>query len=215
MSAGPRRPIPARTQQELLGSLMRQLHLEFISENTDINHLPPTVLRNYIEILKPLRDSLTIDVAEREEYLQNNPPPGMVFRKPPDIDEEDEQPTEVHVITDVQEPVLSKLTLNAIQAEATRAHIIHGNESMFGKANSARRLAILVEEYGEAVEGLDILIQSLTYQMRLGEAVGRVAHQLTYDSDETRTKLVIELIQVAAMAASWVEVLEGKRPNGG
>lgn len=211
------RPRPARTQQELLGSLMRQLHLEFVSENATVDNLPPTVLRNYIEILKPLRDALTISVEERETYLQNNPPPGMVFRKPPDIDD---QPTEVHVITDVQEPVLSKLTLNAIQAEATRAHIVHGNESMFGDANSARRLAILVEEYGEAVEGLDILVQSLTIQMKLGEAVGRVAHHLTYDSDaarshEARTHLVIELIQVAAMAASWVEVLEGKRPNDG
>jgi NTP pyrophosphatase (non-canonical NTP hydrolase) len=43
----------------------------------------------------------------------------------------------------------------------------------------------------------------------LVEEVGEVAHELTYDSSGDRDKLVKELIQVAAMAASWVEYLEG------
>jgi hypothetical protein len=82
--------------------------------------------------------------------------------------------------------VLSGLTLSAIQAEATRAHLKHGEHSMLGPQYTAHeRLAILVEEVGE------------------------VAHELTYDQDGDRDKLVKELIQVAAMAASWVECLEG------
>jgi hypothetical protein len=88
--------------------------------------------------------------------------------------------------------VLSDLTLNAIQAEATRAHLLHGEHSMMGpRYSSGDRLAILVEEVGE------------------------VAHELTYDmggpgvGEGRRAELVKELIQVAAMAASWVEYLEG------
>ena len=76
--------------------------------------------------------------------------------------------------------VLSEITLSAIQAEATRAHLKHGEQY-----SSGERLAILVEEVGE------------------------VAHELTYDQSGDRDKLVRELIQVAAMAASWVEFLEG------
>jgi hypothetical protein len=90
--------------------------------------------------------------------------------------------------------VLSQLTLDAIQAEATRAHLKHGEYSMLGpNYSSGDRLAILVEEVGE------------------------VAHELTYDlggpgvGEGRREELVKELIQVAAMAASWVEVLEGHR----
>jgi hypothetical protein len=84
--------------------------------------------------------------------------------------------------------VLSDLTLSAIQAEATRAHLRHGEHSMLGEnCSSGDRLAILVEEVGE------------------------VAQELTYDhgGGQRRDELVKELIQVAAMAASWVEFLEG------
>ncbi len=86
--------------------------------------------------------------------------------------------------------VLSELTLTAIQAEAARAHLKHGEHSMLGKCYSpSDRLAILVEEVGE------------------------VAHELTYDQGGPgvgqfdRDRLVKELIQVAAMAASWIEQL--------
>lgn len=211
------RPRPARTREELLGMLMRQLHMHFSKQDQRIDGLPPTILDNYITTLKSLRDSVSISLDEREKILRTNPPPGMYFQKPPD-DDEDDQPTEVHIITDVQEPVLSRATLNAIQAEATRAHIVHGDESMFGPHNSARRLAILLEEYGEAVEELDYLVRSVFLQMQLGKAMGKVAHELTYDSAETIVKLMVELNQVSAMSASWYEVLrrqlEGK-PNGG
>jgi hypothetical protein len=88
--------------------------------------------------------------------------------------------------------VLSELTLQAIQAEATRAHLRHGEHSMLSPSyTSGQRLAILVEEVGE------------------------VAHELTYDSggpgvgEGRREELVQELVQVAAMAASWIEALEG------
>ena len=87
--------------------------------------------------------------------------------------------------------VLSDRTLAAIQAEATRAYLLHGTDSMLGpEQTSGQRLAILVEEVGE------------------------VAHELTYDQggrDGRRDELVKELIQVAAMAASWVQWLEGMR----
>lgn len=87
--------------------------------------------------------------------------------------------------TDTPGLVLSPMTLSAIQAEATRAYIKHGPHSMFGSLANGDRLAILMEEVGE------------------------VAHELTYDQDGDRDKLVRELLQVAAMAASWVEQLEG------
>ena len=86
--------------------------------------------------------------------------------------------------------VLSGLTLDAIQAEATRAHLRHGGHSMLGPSQTDdRRLAILTEEVGEVARELnDAAIE------------GRPAD---------RDKLVNELIQVSAMAASWVEYLEG------
>jgi NTP pyrophosphatase (non-canonical NTP hydrolase) len=84
--------------------------------------------------------------------------------------------------------VLSDLTLSAIQAEATRAHLLHGQHSMLGRKTDDRRLAILTEEVGEVAQ-------------ELNDA------QISGGTD--RDKLVRELIQVAAMAASWVEYLEG------
>lgn len=88
--------------------------------------------------------------------------------------------------------VLSEITLSAIQAEATSAHLRHGEHSMLSPHYSnGDRLAILMEEVGE------------------------VAHELTYDQDGDRDKLVKELIQVAAMAATWVEFLEGNHAQSG
>jgi hypothetical protein len=87
--------------------------------------------------------------------------------------------------------VLSGLTIAAIQAEATRAHLRHGDNSMLGAGyTAADRLAILVEEVGE------------------------VAHELTYDRDPAgrKDRLEKELIQVAAMAATWIEQLNGATP---
>lgn len=110
--------------------------------------------------------------------------------------------------------VLSDLTLSAIQAEATRAHLKHGEHSMLGSARSnGDRLAILMEETGEVSEEVEALLAGYL-NSRLQSAVGRVAHELTYDqggAESRRDELVKELIQVAAMAASWVEFLEGRQ----
>jgi len=106
--------------------------------------------------------------------------------------------------------VLSGLTLAAIQAEATRAHLLHGEHSMLGPYTSPQRLAILAEEVGESAELVEALLAA-----RLSRLLGQVAHELTYDAggpgvgEGRKDELVKELIQVAAMAASWVEVLEG------
>jgi NTP pyrophosphatase (non-canonical NTP hydrolase) len=90
--------------------------------------------------------------------------------------------------------VLSDLTLDAIQAEATRAHLKHGEHSMMGRSHTGdRRLAILMEEVGEVARELND-----------AEIDGRPAD---------RYSLVKELIQVAAMAASWIEFLEGFRTS--
>jgi NTP pyrophosphatase (non-canonical NTP hydrolase) len=96
-------------------------------------------------------------------------------------------------MTDMQiRPVLSDITLAAIQAEATRAHLKHGEHSMLGPKTDDRRLAILTEEVGEVARELND-----------AEIEGRPVD---------RDKLVKELIQCGAMCASWVEALEGVRP---
>jgi hypothetical protein len=88
--------------------------------------------------------------------------------------------------------VLSGLTLTAVQAEATRAHLKHGEHSMLGaQVSDDRRLAILTEKVGEVARELNDT-----------EIAGRAVD---------RDKLVKELIQSAAMCASWVEALEGVR----
>jgi hypothetical protein len=88
--------------------------------------------------------------------------------------------------------VLSEITLAAVQAEATRAHLVHGDDSMLGaKHTDADRLAILGEEYGEVCREIN--------EHKLGKSRG----------GEHRDRLVIELVQTAAMALTWVEHLEG------
>lgn len=90
--------------------------------------------------------------------------------------------------------VLSDLTLSAVRAEATRAYLLHGDHSMLGVAvTESDRLAILTEEVGEVAKELN--------EDRLGNL-----------GDDWRDQRVKELIQVAAMALSWVEALEGRRP---
>lgn len=87
--------------------------------------------------------------------------------------------------------VLSDLTLSAVQAEATKAYLRHGDHSMLGAAvTESDRLAILTEEVGEVARELN--------EDRLGNL-----------GDDWRDRRVKELIQVAAMALTWVEHLEG------
>lgn len=89
---------------------------------------------------------------------------------------------------------LSHLTLDAIAAEYVRAHVKHaGHTPKSQHMSDGERLAILGEEFGE------------------------VCRAVTYDNRNPE-KLVAELIQVAAMAAAWIEYAEGVRDarrNGG
>jgi hypothetical protein len=81
------------------------------------------------------------------------------------------------------ELMLSPSTLHAVQVEAMRAHLKHGDRSLLNPTMLAvEKLAALVEEVGE---------------------VGRA---LTYDQDHSEG-LIRELIQVASVALSWVESL--------
>jgi hypothetical protein len=85
--------------------------------------------------------------------------------------------------------MISDLTLEAVRAESIRAHLKHADHggSIFDpKMSPVTKLAALVEEVGE---------------------VGRA---MTYDGDEGQDHLVIELIQVANVALTWVESLEGQ-----
>lgn len=85
--------------------------------------------------------------------------------------------------------VLSQLTLDAVSAEAIRAHLKHkehGGSLLDPGLSTEKRLAALMEEVGE------------------------VARALTYDGDQGKDHLVKELIQTANVALTWVEFLEGK-----
>lgn len=83
--------------------------------------------------------------------------------------------------------ILSSKTIRAIQQEVDYAHKVHGEDSMYSpKSSNDRRLAILVEEVGEVAA-------------ELNEAASG-------NLDETNLRL--ELIQVAAMAATWLEALD-------
>lgn len=70
--------------------------------------------------------------------------------------------------------------LALVQEEATEADAKHGDKSLLNpEMPDVEKLAALVEEVGE---------------------VGRA---LTYDGDQGRDHLVVELIQVASVALSW------------
>lgn len=77
-----------------------------------------------------------------------------------------------------------------IRAEAIRAHDKHGNFSMFGSAhNDDSRLTILTEELGEVARAIN--------DTRLGEL-------------EQPAELYGELVQVAAMALTWLARIESE-----
>lgn len=80
--------------------------------------------------------------------------------------------------------LLSDLTTNAIQAEALRAHLKHGAHSMLGERSDERRFAIVAEEVGE---------------------VARWLNELALGNDPDPDDLEVELIQCAAMFATWIE----------
>ena len=127
------------------------------------------------------------------------------------LDKADEQRREEEQVSDL---VLSDLTLDAIQAEATRAHLKHGDQSMLGASHSNEdRYAILAEEAAEATDealavALGLLVSAGLLAGKTG-AVARELNEIRLGNRDDFTELVKELIQVAAMAASWVEALEG------
>ena len=89
---------------------------------------------------------------------------------------------------------ISALTFDAIQAEVIRSQVLHGSNSMMSAAlNPSRRLAILVEEVGEVAKELN--------ETALG-------------AEADKDKLEKELIQVSAMAASWIETLNMVSSSG-
>lgn len=88
-----------------------------------------------------------------------------------------------HTNKEMQLKQVSPLTLDAIQAEVIRAQAKHKTRTPINPLLPwGQKLAILVEEVGEVA---------------------------TAASREAPTELVGELLQVAAMAAAWVESIEG------
>ena len=84
-------------------------------------------------------------------------------------------------------PMLSVTTLDAIEDEVVRSWEKHGDHAMINpELPTMERLSILGEEFGE------------------------VCRALTYDNGN-QVELEKELVQLAAMAASWASVLKGKR----
>lgn len=82
---------------------------------------------------------------------------------------------------------ITPLTFDAVNAEALRAHLKHGDRSLLNPdMPTLEKLAALVEEVGE---------------------VGRA---LTYDQDHSEG-LERELIQVASVACTWIESLNASR----
>ena len=77
--------------------------------------------------------------------------------------------------------IISELTLSAIQAESTRAHILHGENSMLYQFND-ERLSILMEEVGEVAREIN--------------------EGLIHKRDVDKEKIEKELIQCAAMCAT-------------
>jgi hypothetical protein len=86
--------------------------------------------------------------------------------------------------------LISDVTFQAIQGESISSQVKHGEHAMINP-DLARdeRLAILVEEVGE------------------------VATAMNYDEKGKRDDIVKELLQVAAMAASWAQVEDEKEQD--
>ena len=76
------------------------------------------------------------------------------------------------------------MILDEILNEMRRAHALHGDNSLYINQTLGHRLAVLGEEFGE------------------------VCRANTYDG-KNRDELRKELIQLAAMSASWADSLNG------
>jgi hypothetical protein len=94
------------------------------------------------------------------------------------------------------EAIISDLTITAARAAALAAHLKHHDHTALNPAMPGLgKLAILAEEVGE------------------------VAHELTYDvagdQGQKRVRLERELLQVAAVALTWIESLNPHAPAAG
>ena len=87
--------------------------------------------------------------------------------------------------------LLDDVTLSAIQAEATRAHIVHEDSSMYNAVGESQRLAILTEEVGEVAKE----INEIRIEMQNSSAP---------DFEGYKERIVKELSQVAAMARKTI-----------
>jgi hypothetical protein len=88
-----------------------------------------------------------------------------------------------------------------VRAERERAHAKHGDTSMEGlPAMDMTRLSVLVEEVGEVAREFNEA-RHRTHQALLPQA--------ERETSVDRAALRKELIQVAAMAVAWIDVLGG------
>lgn len=179
---------PSSDPRVQLADHMKRAKLELEDPAMTIDQLDADQVQAMLSPLRHILDSRTIPLDKGRRMLQLDPPKGLAYR------------------------VISGVVLQDVQEEATRAHLSHGDQSMFGDAGRERRLSIVTEEYGEALEEMDALI-SLFFQVKAGEALGRVAHQLTYDAVADR--LYKELTQFTAMGASWMQALRNEARNNG
>lgn len=89
------------------------------------------------------------------------------------------------------------------------AHMKHGNNSIEAiDGEDPRWLSILVEESGEVS---DVLVSVFAGTI-LAKAVGRVAHELTYDANTTlgdqMESVRRELIDTASVAIAWIDSID-------
>lgn len=86
--------------------------------------------------------------------------------------------------------LIDTTTLQDLRAEAIRAHTLHGDGSMMNlNKTDVERFSILSEEVGEVAHALNEFI--------LGNCTWH----------ELQDELQKELIQVGAMAVSWIEAI--------
>lgn len=108
---------------------------------------------------------------------------------------------------------LTPVTLNAVQAEATRAHLLHGEHSMLGPGHAAaQRLSILAEEVGEhadeaAAYALAVLIACTGLTGKLGRLARVLNDAMPAGTEGDPGKVYTEAIQLSAMAATLAQAI--------
>jgi hypothetical protein len=102
------------------------------------------------------------------------------------------------------QPVLSGLTLDAIQGEATRARY------------SGDRYSLLSRPAGSTGAGVGAGTRLALLTGELGNVARALTREATTpgDVDAARTELELTLLRVAAGAAMWVEALTAREAEG-